>query len=329
MKTDGPFVSFRSKRFDALHSRSPTPFGELLVEPLAHAAPTVIGMDANLMHVSRCRRRRDHHPQKEPNQLAFLFRDEGILAELVEEHRIGTPTGRPSPPLVEHGDDIVEVGFGETPDLHRPGGADITNVTKTHELDRVDAPSADDGARVCPFCHAAFEDREECPEHQLSLVSQSELPRRVDRPSGVSFFADPRHGRGGVLVGAAAVLLGFFLPFVEFRGLLASALVVAIDGAANLWLTPGAALGQLWILWSRRDAGSMRKARLAVLGLALAGALPLTYTRWRIVAMADAASANVGFRMGLWIMVGGLALCAASSVFLGRMRRTRDRRTSG
>ena len=145
----------------------------------------------------------------------------------------------------------------------------------------------------------------------------------------MSFFADPRHGRGGVLVGAAAVLFGFFLPFVEYRGLLASALVVAIDGAANLWLTPGAALGQLWILWSRRDVGSMRKARLAVLGLALAGALPLTYTRWRIVAMADAASANVGFRMGLWIMVGGLALCAASSVFLGRMRRTRDRRTSG
>ena len=188
---------------------------------------------------------------------------------------------------------------------------------------------AHDRARFCPFCHAAFDDREECPEHQLSLVSRSELLRRVDRPAGVSFFADPRQGRGGVLLGAAAVLVGFFLPLVESRGLLASALVVAIDGASNLWLTPGAALAQLWILWSRRDAGSMRRARVAVLGLALGGALPLMYTTWRIAAMADAALADAGFRTGLWVMVAGLGLCASSSVFLGRTRRARGPRAHG
>jgi len=36
------------------------------------------------------------------------------------------------------------------------------------------------------------------------------------------------------------------LPLVESRGVVASALEVAIDGAANLWLTPGAAIVQLF-----------------------------------------------------------------------------------
>ena len=46
------------------------------------------------------------------------------------------------------------------------------------------------------------------------------------------------------------------------RAVPASALEVAIDGAANLWFTPGAAIALLWILWRRRSRYTMRAARL-------------------------------------------------------------------
>ena len=95
----------------------------------------------------------------------------------------------------------------------------------------------------CPYCRDGFEGVEECPEHELTLVPIDRLPRdRAAVPSEVSFFADPRLGRGPVLVGAALVLIGALAPFVRARGLEASALEVAIDGAHNLWLTPAAAL---------------------------------------------------------------------------------------
>ena len=176
----------------------------------------------------------------------------------------------------------------------------------------------------CPFCRDGFEGRTECPEHELMLIAIDDLPPTSGRTlDGVTFFADPRLGRGGVLLGAALVLLGFLAPFVHRSGgaltgerhynLAASALEVAIDGAGNLWFTPGAAVALLWILWRRRRRSAMRAARVAVFGLAVGGGLPLIYTTRRIGLMAGAEAVQVEWLWGLWLMVAGLLLVAFSS----------------
>jgi hypothetical protein len=160
----------------------------------------------------------------------------------------------------------------------------------------------------CPFCRDGFEDCTECPEHELTLVPIDELPREPGRLLGsVTFFADPRLGRGAVLLGATLVLAGFLVPLLE----------VAIDGAGNLWFTPGAAIALLWILWRRRSRGAMRAARAAVLGLAVGGALPLIYTTRRIGLVAEAYSTDVEWLSGLWIMSLGLLVAAFGTPGLG------------
>jgi len=171
----------------------------------------------------------------------------------------------------------------------------------------------------CPFCREGFEDCTECPEHELTLVPIDELPREAGRALGsVTFFADPRLGRGAVLLGATLVLLGFLVPFVRSRAVWASALEVAIDGAGNLWFTPGAAIALLWILWRRRSRATMRVARAAAFGLAVGGALPLIYTTRRIELVAEAYSADVEWLSGLWIMAVGLLIAAFGAPGLGR-----------
>ena len=168
----------------------------------------------------------------------------------------------------------------------------------------------------CPFCRDGFEGLTECPEHELTLVAIDRLPRRGSRPPDEArFFADLRMGRGGVLAGAALVIGGFFMPFVRAGGLEASAMEVAIDGAQNLWLTPIAAAIMVWVLWRRRTASAMRAARVAVLGLALAGAMPLLYTGRRIGIMAGAM--QVDWSWGLGAMGLGLLVAALASMRLG------------
>ena len=170
----------------------------------------------------------------------------------------------------------------------------------------------------CPFCRDGFEGVSECPEHELTLVPIDRMPPSEGRSVGeVAFFVDPRFGRGGVLSGTALVVVGFLAPFVRARGLDATALEVAIDGAHNLWFTPGAALAVLWVLWARRSRLAMRGARLAVLGLALTGALPLLYTSRRIGLVADAYAAEVEWRWGLAAMALGLVVVALASARLG------------
>jgi hypothetical protein len=175
----------------------------------------------------------------------------------------------------------------------------------------------------CPFCGEGFEGRKECPEHELSLIPIDRLPWAPERMlEAVTFFFDPRLGRGTVLLGASLVLLGFLAQFVSATGdqaseIAASALEVAIDGAANLWLTPGAAVAVLWILWRRRSRISMRAARLAVFGLAAGGALPLIYTTRRIGLVADAYAADVQWSWGLWLMVAGLLMAALGARRIG------------
>ncbi len=158
----------------------------------------------------------------------------------------------------------------------------------------------------------------ECPEHGLTLVQRGELAReQTPAPERVTFFGDPRLGRGVVLLGASLVSSGFVAPLVRVSGIVASALQVAIDGAVNLWLVPGAALVVLWVLWQRRDAQSMRAARLAVFALAVAGSMPLFYTRRRVALMAEIQAADVTWLWGFSMMAVGLAVIAFGSARLG------------
>lgn len=172
----------------------------------------------------------------------------------------------------------------------------------------------------CPYCRDGFEALSECPEHELTLVPIDRLPRALRSQSGVAFFLDPRLGRGPILLGCLLVLVGFFVPFVRTETLEASALEVAIDGAHNLWLVPVAAVSMLAVLWLRRERLSMHAARLAVLGLAVAGSLPLLYTSRRIAITASATQTEIDWRFGGPLILMGLALGAIGSLRLGVVR---------
>jgi len=186
-------------------------------------------------------------------------------------------------------------------------------------------PSKTSKILFCPFCRDGFEGRTECPEHELMLVPIDKLPRKAEAAlESVTFFGDPRLGRGIVLFGAVLVLAGFIAPLVRGAGISASALEVAIDGADNLWLTPGAASALLWILSRRRSRDALRAARAAVLGLALGAALPLIYTTRRIELVAEAYTSDVEWLWGLWVMVAGLVIAAIGSRGLGATRRDDD-----
>ncbi|MGB5812716.1 MAG: hypothetical protein WBG86_19435 [Polyangiales bacterium] len=188
----------------------------------------------------------------------------------------------------------------------------------------------DDPARIlfCPYCREEFEGRDECPVHELALVAIDRLPRSADRGvDRVSFFLDPRLGRGPSFVGAGLVLIGFLLPMVRSRGLVASALEIAIDGAHNLWLVPAAAIAILLILARRTEASAMRAARLGFFLLAVGASMPLVYTTRRIAIMSAGQDAEVSWRAGLGWMIAGLLVCAVSSFRLGVPRE--NRRSSG
>jgi hypothetical protein len=61
----------------------------------------------------------------------------------------------------------------------------------------------------------------------------------------------------------------------------------------------------------------MQAARLAVLGLATGGALPLLYTTRRIGLVAEAYTTDVEWLWGLWLMAAGLLLAAVGSPWMG------------
>ena len=58
-------------------------------------------------------------PSRKPDETPVLFDDERVVAELVEEHRMGEGRHRSAPPTVDDLDDLVEVAFGDLARLHR------------------------------------------------------------------------------------------------------------------------------------------------------------------------------------------------------------------
>jgi hypothetical protein len=177
----------------------------------------------------------------------------------------------------------------------------------------------------CPFCGDGFEGRSDCPEHDLALLPLDELPRNAQRKlQRVTFFVDPRLGRGSVLLGISLALLGFLMPMLRYGELVESALEVAIEGAGNLWLAPGAALAVLLILWRRRSRSAMSGARGAVFGLALGGILPLLYTGRRIGMLAESFGKDLEWQWGFWLMIAGFVAAAVGSFRLGGPRLRRE-----
>jgi len=173
----------------------------------------------------------------------------------------------------------------------------------------------------CPFCGDGFEGRSDCPEHELTLLPLDQLPRSAQRQlQCVTFFIDPRLGRGTVLLGTFLALLGFLMPMLRYGDVVESALELAIEGAGNLWLAPGAALAVLLILWRRRTRSAMRGARGAVFGLSIGGFLPLLYTGGRIGMLAESFGKDLEWQWGLWLMIAGFAAGAAGSFRLGGPR---------
>ncbi|MEM8607606.1 MAG: hypothetical protein AAGF92_10895 [Myxococcota bacterium] len=204
-------------------------------------------------------------------------------------------------------------------------GSGITNTPQTHDPDSAQGASREASRApilFCPYCKEAFEARDDCPEHGLLLVTIDRLPKDLrfadDR---VSFFLDPRYGRGAVLAGASAVLVGFALPFADSRGVVASALEVAIDGAYNLWMVPLAAIAMLLILAKRRSLDAMRASRGAIVALSLGALLPVAYTARRVRIMAALESADLVWGSGLVMMVAACLGTAVAAVFLGRRGR--------
>jgi hypothetical protein len=187
------------------------------------------------------------------------------------------------------------------------------------------SPASSDRGKIlfCPFCGDGFEGRSDCPEHDLELLPLDELARSAQLQR-VEFFADPRLGRGAVLLGISLALMGFLLPLVRYGDVVESALEVAIEGASNLWLTPGAALAVLLILWRRRTRPAMSDARAAVFGLALGGVLPLLYTGRRIGMLAESFSKDLEWQWGLWLMIAGFVAAAFGSFRLGGTRLRRE-----
>lgn len=142
----------------------------------------------------------------------------------------------------------------------------------------------------CPFCRECYDDRTECPEHELGLVRFEQLKhtRELDDHEPLSAL-DPRFGRGLALLGALSLVVGFFSPFVEISTPEASRAFTAFEAAGarspsvpSLWAIPVVALIVLWILVRRRTPATLRGARLVALLVGISPAASIGYAIFRV-----------------------------------------------
>lgn len=178
----------------------------------------------------------------------------------------------------------------------------------------------------CPFCREPFEDARECPDHELVLVPWRELPesREGADQAPLGLFS-PRLGRGWVMVGALAFLVGFFLPLAEMQETTrmagGSLWQLARAHTFRLWLVPTTVVALGLVLYRRRSALAMRGARLAV---PLLGAAPLVAVLLTLRGVyAAAALLELKSRMGVSVRVGAgswLVAIGCACVIYGGVR---------
>jgi hypothetical protein len=131
----------------------------------------------------------------------------------------------------------------------------------------------------CPFCRESFEGQTVCPEHELALVEWTALaPAVAPADEGAVLpFLSPAHGRGLIAAGALVTLIAFCtLPLATTSGALrmgGAMLKLALFGSNKLWIIAFAALAQLLSLARRRTLRELKRARLALLLVALVPAL--------------------------------------------------------
>jgi hypothetical protein len=168
----------------------------------------------------------------------------------------------------------------------------------------------------CPFCRESFEGETVCPEHELSLVPWSDLPRPARSDDEVLPWWSPAFGRGPLGVGAAGSLLAFMVwPLASTEGALrmgGSMLKLALLGSPKLWLVVMGPLALLVLLYRRRTPLSLRRARLAALVMAL---VPAAAAAWAFAAAREATArlaAREGSPIELRLDLGGYALIACT-----------------
>lgn len=177
----------------------------------------------------------------------------------------------------------------------------------------------------CPFCRESFEGETVCPEHELSLVPWSELPRPARRDDEALAFWSPALGRGLLGAGAIGTLLAFMVaPLASTEGAMrmgGSMLKLAMLGSPKLWLVVMGPLASLAILYRRRAPLELRRARLAAL---IATLVPPAAAYWAFDT-ARAATAQLAVREGAAIHLGvdsggyAIAACAVLGV-IGALR---------
>ena len=157
-----------------------------------------------------------------------------------------------------------------------------------------------------------------CPEHELSLVPWSDLPRPARSDDEVLPWWSPAFGRGLLGAGASGSLLAFMVwPLASTEGALrmgGSMLKLALLGSPKLWLVVMGPLALLALLYRRRTPLSLRRARLAALVMAL---VPVAAAAWAFAAAREA-TAQLAVREGsaieLRLDLGGYALLACAAL---------------
>src|ERR1019366_6150889 len=129
VKSDRALGSRRGDRFHSHTSRRAAVLRETIVKEPSHAAPPIVGVDADEVDVADARPGllgsgvrgagpRSEKAQEKPDHQLALFDDERLSAELVEEDGMRERADRPAPPVIDDLDDPVEAAFCDAADIH-------------------------------------------------------------------------------------------------------------------------------------------------------------------------------------------------------------------
>ena len=182
----------------------------------------------------------------------------------------------------------------------------------------------------CPFCRESFEGEALCPEHELRLVPFAALPREHDAEAlpaldeRVGAF-DPRFGRGWLVAGVAALVLGFAAPVPTLASAAQtrafSGFEAATSRAPNLWTIPFVAGMFVWFLARRRTPVAMLGARLAALVFSLAPLTSAVYTVLKVRHGASQMLARGGAPLEVRPEIGLVLLALGTALlFVGSLR---------